>query len=420
MMFVAWLASKTGEQKGAVAVTVAVLLIVLIGFAALSIDIGYLMVTRNELQNVADAAALAATRKLGNNYENMTNEQQAGYTCGTAAEWDWPCSDITSVAIEAGLANRAGQVDIVINENDVFIGRWDFTLPQPFDPANDPFTAQDANPIAVRVIARRDAQANTPITTFLAGVLDVETLAVSAVATGSLSAQGSAVEGELQLPVGIDGKFFENPAFCKEDIYFSPTNLSCSGWTSWEDKTNTPKMRRLISGEDSSPAMESGEDIFQYGGGEMANLFDDLLLLFMREGHDVHDVDDTPVATTTDGMHAITGALPNTPPAEPLLDADGNPVYYPQESNGQPDYSLPARNRHLWETTVVVYESSECGNPNQEAMTVGFATVKITDVIAEPEKTIKGSVVCGSFSNEPTRGGGGAFGTFGTIPGLVQ
>ena len=60
------------DQAGAVAVTVAILLVLLVGFAALAIDVGYLMVTRNELQNVADAAALAATRKLGIIYQNMT------------------------------------------------------------------------------------------------------------------------------------------------------------------------------------------------------------------------------------------------------------------------------------------------------------------------------------------------------------
>ena len=103
-----WLVGKINEQRGAVAVTVALMMFVLIGFAALSIDIGYLMVTRNELQNVADAAALAATRKLGNNYENMTPSEQLSYTCGST---EWPCTEITSVAIEAGLANRAGQVD---------------------------------------------------------------------------------------------------------------------------------------------------------------------------------------------------------------------------------------------------------------------------------------------------------------------
>jgi uncharacterized membrane protein len=51
---------KLKKQKGAVAIKVAVMLVMLLSLAALAIDIGNLMVARNELQNAADAAALAA------------------------------------------------------------------------------------------------------------------------------------------------------------------------------------------------------------------------------------------------------------------------------------------------------------------------------------------------------------------------
>ena len=47
------------DQSGMVAVIVAILLAVLLGFAALAVDIGHVMVVRNEIQNAADAAALA-------------------------------------------------------------------------------------------------------------------------------------------------------------------------------------------------------------------------------------------------------------------------------------------------------------------------------------------------------------------------
>ena len=86
------------DQAGAVAVTVAILMFVLVGIAALAIDIGYLLVTRNELQNVADAAALAAARKLGDNYQNMDPAEQLGYDC--AASGIYPCSGIIAVAQE--------------------------------------------------------------------------------------------------------------------------------------------------------------------------------------------------------------------------------------------------------------------------------------------------------------------------------
>jgi len=408
-----WLIRIIKQQEGAAAVTVALLLIVLVGFVALAIDVGYLMVTRNELQNVADAAALAATRRLGHNYEDMTTDQQLSYTCGTV-EYSMPCTEIIAVAIEAGRANLAGQVEIEIRDADVFIGVWDFTNE---DASVDSFTAQDANPRAVRVIARRDEQANNPITTFLAGVLGVDTLAVSAVATAALSGQGTAAEGELELPVGIDGQFFVDGGSCGDEIRFRPTPGSCAGWTSFDLNSNTPNMRDLIDGTATNPDLSAG-DSFEYSGGQMANLFDDLLLAYKDKGYDV-DVNGDPVLTDASG-EPVTGALAaaDYPDAVPLYDSDGNPLYYPQPP-GSPQ-PLIARNEHVWPSTVLVYEPSNCDNPNQSRVTIGFARIRLTNIYSVPEQTIIGVLDCGAFSDNDTRGGGGAFGTFGTIPGLVQ
>ena len=52
--------SIVNNQKGISAIIIAVCLVMLIGFIALSIDVSHLVVARNELQNAADAGALAA------------------------------------------------------------------------------------------------------------------------------------------------------------------------------------------------------------------------------------------------------------------------------------------------------------------------------------------------------------------------
>ncbi len=49
------------EERGATFVVVALLIIVLVGVAALAIDTGHLFVVRNELQNAADAGCLAGS-----------------------------------------------------------------------------------------------------------------------------------------------------------------------------------------------------------------------------------------------------------------------------------------------------------------------------------------------------------------------
>jgi len=58
------------DERGAVAVIVMALLVVIIGFAAMVIDLGVLFVVRGELQNAADAGALAGVVELVNNSED--------------------------------------------------------------------------------------------------------------------------------------------------------------------------------------------------------------------------------------------------------------------------------------------------------------------------------------------------------------
>ena len=49
---------QLNDNKGVVAIIVAILIFVLFGMAALAVDIGHLAVVKNELQNAADAGAL--------------------------------------------------------------------------------------------------------------------------------------------------------------------------------------------------------------------------------------------------------------------------------------------------------------------------------------------------------------------------
>ena len=52
------------NQHGTAIVFVAICLFVLIAFAAFALDVAHLVVTKNELQNAADAGALAGAHKL--------------------------------------------------------------------------------------------------------------------------------------------------------------------------------------------------------------------------------------------------------------------------------------------------------------------------------------------------------------------
>lgn len=71
------------RQRGAVAVIVALSLVGMIGFVGLALDLGKLFVAKSELQNSADACALAAARELtGANANQLMLAKAAGKAIG--------------------------------------------------------------------------------------------------------------------------------------------------------------------------------------------------------------------------------------------------------------------------------------------------------------------------------------------------
>lgn len=344
--------SKTEDQCGATAILVALVMIPLLGFTALSVDIGYGLATKNELQNIADATALAATRQLGAIYETMTYEEQQTYVCEGAT--------IVSIVQELASKNRAAGMNIVINDTDVIIGRWD----------GSSYSLQPtlAQPDAVRVLARRDGGSNGPIMTFFARIFGIDNINVSAFATAALTGQSTAGPGGLDLPVGISKKWFERPEFCNQPIQFSPTGTleGCAGWSTFDSwPANSSKLRNILEGMTdgtiTSPQTVVGETSFAFIGGDVASAFEEMQALY--------------------------------------------------DANKDPDTGF-------WEVLVPVYESDDCSNPTGSVAIIGFATAIITAVEGPPSKTIQAQVICENI--EPGRGSGGDYGTMGSIPGLVE
>ena len=196
-------AESTGE-RGVAVIYVAILLVVLLGVTALAVDVGYMMVVRNQLQNAADAAALAAARKLGAIYEPMTYAQQQSYVCTP--------TDLSSVAQAIALENVAGLESVKVLAPDVIIGQWDSTA-HTLTPTYD-------RPDAVQVTARRDDTVpDGPIPRIFGVVFRAlgnaaGGISISATATAALTGQGSSVPGGLPIPVGISQSWFDsNPQF---------------------------------------------------------------------------------------------------------------------------------------------------------------------------------------------------------------
>jgi hypothetical protein len=261
---------------------------------------------------------------------------------------------------------------------------------------------------AVRVIARRDDVANNPISTFFFSVLGVDEASPTAFATAALTGKKTAGQGELELPVGIDEQYFITQT-CGDRIKFYPTGDpdACAGWTSFSYTSNDPNLRDLIDGDLDSPEIISPDTGANFTGGTLSqHVFDKLLTAFQYKGYDV-DAGGNPILDTF---------------GEPMADAgeNGEPLYNPDTGERLEYPDGKPRNKHVWETTVIVYEASNCDNPNQTRKIVGFAPVKITDVFDAPDKLIEGVVTCELVENGISRGDGGDYGLYGSVPGLVE
>lgn len=437
-------------ESGAALALVAISMVALLGFAALVVDLGWTFVNRNSLQNISDGASLAATRELGHKYQQLSPPEQATFSCsGTCAE------EIRAVARRVSEQNRAGNVAISLLDGDIRIGQW----------KDGAFTPGEFQPNAVEVTSRRDENINTPITTFFARVLGIETTSVTALATAALTGQSTTQPGELLFPVTLSEYFFEDVDYdpdgnpierCNETIQFNPTNdpASCGGWTTWDDKSNANLLRQILDGENVSPEMTAGSDRIWTTGGDVGSAFSHMLMLFQRMGcastneeypmERAFLIDPTPndgdpewitfeECLTWDevildqGPYKAVDRGDNLYMAMPWQEEEGVDTYYPDPDFPNQDDPNAKRYYHMWETTIPVYDyaeggAAECGNPGSRTqwLVAGFAPVRITDVWGPPDNTIIGRVLCDRYSEYDNRSGGGDYGVKGTIPGLVR
>jgi len=450
-------------QAGATMITVALLMTSLFAVIALSVNIGYRHVTKNELQNIADGAALAAARQLGVIYQGISYDDQQNYNPSTDdGDGDGTIDgiQIVDVAQYLGLQNSAASKSIIIDPdyvdpdsgfNDIAIGKW----------SKGVFNQEDVHPNAVQVVARREAGNNDPISTFFAWAAGVDEVGVKATAVAALTGQSTTVPGELELPVGISEYWFEyyksiGEDTCGKEITFSPTGTltGCAGWTSFDMGANQPSLQTILDeyykNTDPlqpyvSPGFIGGVDSSEFMGGMVDNLFDNLLRLYQRKGWDIDQngvaIDDVDLDGDGEPEHWLPAnyggrarqlceydPTPDSDPKDKYVDVcDGDSLIsqeellYPETDPDNPLTTPDLRNEHVWETTIMVYDysalSDPCANPNTLLPVVGFTRIRLTNV---SKQLISGSILCDYVDNADSRGGGGeAFGLMGSIPGLV-
>ena len=170
------------KEHGVVSIIVALSMVVLIGIAALAVDVGYLYVVRNRVQNAADAAALAGADVLYRSSANPTNFMTYETQATTAA------SNAIPLNISAAYTDT-------INVNN-----WNKLTPA--GPNNAP---------AVQVIITE-----TAVGLFFAKIFGMTNQDVSATATAVVQSPSSFGAGSSYAPFVID--------LCMYNNYWDSTN----------------------------------------------------------------------------------------------------------------------------------------------------------------------------------------------------
>ncbi len=189
------------QRKGAVVVLVAVLLVVMLGCVALTVDIGHLYVARTELQRTADAAAMAGVQALARGSQNPFGT----YSPSSQTIYD-------QVQLYANLNTVLAQGVAINPESDVAIGY--IATPRDLTDTMQTVPLESCN--AVRVIARRDADhAGGKIKLLFGPLFGIHSSAVGASATAVLDDRFVAyapktVGGVPAIPIAINAEFWDD------------------------------------------------------------------------------------------------------------------------------------------------------------------------------------------------------------------
>ena len=169
------------RQRGTVSIMTALFLVVLLAIGAFAIDIARYYVVRNELQNAADAAALAGAACLNPN-SACGNKTAIGPDFTTAA---------AMAASEVGL-NAA--TNVTLTTGQVVAGGWDPSTPASGVTAAPVTVSASQLPAVSVTISEASGVNNGPLNLVFGKFVGTNSLAVTAnaVATGGYVAQGHA------------------------------------------------------------------------------------------------------------------------------------------------------------------------------------------------------------------------------------
>jgi Flp pilus assembly protein TadG len=195
------------KRRGAVAPLMAALMIVLLGMVAFAVDVGWMGIAQTELQNAADAAALAGAGQL---MQPSVQYNLPGQTLTNKASILSAAEDSAKTYAKSFAGyNRAGGVSsLVLLDSDVEFGYTDATGKYTKYTGNVLYATSFPNTIKVTLRLDDTAGGNGPLGLFFGGVLGRSTTNLTATAsatiyTGSIDTFSGSPNAPL-LPMTLD------------------------------------------------------------------------------------------------------------------------------------------------------------------------------------------------------------------------
>jgi len=235
------------KRRGALVPLAALLMIPVMGMCAFSIDAGYIVLVQTDLQNAADAAALAGAEQLQEQYVQYTlpsltsGQQQTVLTdtttnvapSGTYGTTNYVPGSPMYTAEQYAHYNKAGSVALTVPNSDVTFG---------FTDQNRNYTSYDGStfPNTITVVTRRDTTANNPIDLFFGPLYNKSQQSLTATASSTIYSGNvtnltpiSGVDAHI-LPVALDINIWKN---------FYTTGLSPDGTKHYSPINGLPEIK---------------------------------------------------------------------------------------------------------------------------------------------------------------------------------
>lgn len=381
-------------ERGVVAVIVAICLIMLMAIAALVVDVGYSLTARVQLQDAADAAALAGTAYLDGTLNGITTARNQ--------------------AIAYAAKNRAAGDAVDLLPEDIEFGYWDMPT-KDFNPIPPGAAGYPGDINAMRITARRETDSGTGLATTFGKVFGQNTINVRSEAVAQrggpsqcLDTDDPATDCNLDIPLVLCRNKVTTvggSAYCGVEITVGSTPSQSGMVTSYFENSSTP-------------------NILSYIDGDTPNVY-------------ARPCSQCPVPPRVDDRNAVEATQGAGPPVFAALRRKWEEKVAPCLANGSGPSCEYVDGRLTWKTFVAVV-CVECDTPSMTsgpACIVGFARVNIEEVCTAQGNTpcqrtqqtrsstnaIYGFLKCGeNTAAQNTGSGGGNFGTFSPNPGLVQ